>query len=141
MGKQDKGVVEAKLGCDFMQNPIAGSSGLILQGNGSVTNASELLLQEAMAQVFLAPAPALTGEGLPMGDVNSMYSCSPSMSNVGPLTLVHKGTGHEICIKLGRVPRVSSKTSLELLGSEILNFVIQHIFIDSLLCVWHFTEC
>lgn len=60
LGKQDKGVVEAKLGCDFTQNPIAGSSGLILQGNGSVTNASELLLQEAMAQVFLAPAPAVT---------------------------------------------------------------------------------
>lgn len=55
LGKQDKGVVEAK------QNPIAGSSGLILQGNGSVTNASELLLQEAMAQDFLAPALAVTG--------------------------------------------------------------------------------
>ena len=54
-------MVEAKHGCDFRQSPVAGSSGVIPQGEGSVTNDSELLLQEAMAQVFLAPAPALTG--------------------------------------------------------------------------------
>lgn len=61
LGKQDKGGVEAKRVCDFRKSPIAGSSGLIPQGDGSVTNAAESFLPEAMTQVFLAPAPALTG--------------------------------------------------------------------------------